>query len=59
MLALYGMAWTPVTVAPNPERFVRAVAAWFQALSRCDGGRLDDHADFEVKPGSTRSFGKR
>ena len=52
MLAVHGMGtWSPVTVAPDPAGFLRAIAAWLRVLARFDGERLDEHAGFEAKPG--------
>ena len=52
MVALHGIgSWTPMTVAPNPAGFLQAIAAWLRVLGRFDGENLDEHADFETKPG--------
>lgn len=52
MLALHGIgSWSPMTVAPDPAGFLRAIAAWLRVLGRFDGENLDEHADFEMKPG--------
>ena len=52
MLALHGAgSWRPSTVAPHPAGFLRAIAAWLRVLDRFGGEHLDEHADFEMKPG--------
>lgn len=52
MLALHGIgSWSPKTVAPDPAGFLQAIAAWLRVLGRFDGESLDEHNDFEVKPG--------